>query len=239
MKVRFNLLILITIILFSPFNSYGQTCNPSPTPPPDNDSPDDNNSFTIPEVPRVIVSTTPEVLILKNGFFNENGFLMNSLKKKIAFIEPDQSPLEMDEPPPILIIPSGGLYGMEKSEQFKAVLKDYVENGGFLIVFSQQHGYEFEVLPTPDGKPIKAYGWREDLSCHITSVYLSSEHPTLSGMLRTNPSIAVDGYFEEIPDNSIVLLRRVKNGYPVAFYYQLGSGYVFVSTKNLTNENKV
>jgi len=99
-----------------------------------------------------------------------------------------------------------------------------------LIVFSQQHGYEFNVLPTPDGRPIKGYGWREDLSCHITSVYLSSEHPTLSGMLRTNPSIAVDGYFEEIPDNSVVLLRRVKNGYPVAFYYQLGSGYVFVTS---------
>jgi ligand-binding sensor domain-containing protein len=49
-------------------------------------------------------------------------------------------------------------------------------------------------------------------------------------MLRTNPSIAVDGYFEEIPESSVVLLRRVKNGYPVAFYYQYGAGYVFVTS---------
>jgi len=171
-----------------------------------------------------------DIAILKNGYYEEmNRFALHVLKEPTRIVEENFSPYDLRDNP-ILIIPSGGLFGLENSEAFKAVLRDYVEKGGFLIVFSQQHGYEFNVLPTPDGRPIKGYGWREDLSCHVTSVYLSSEHPALSGMLRTNPSIAVDGYFEEIPEGSVVLLRRVKNGYPVAFYYQLGSGYVFVTS---------
>lgn len=174
-------------------------------------------------------SETPDVLILRNGFFFDSSTLEGKLLEPWRRVSSSFSPSLVKENP-VMIIPTGGLYGMEISEQFKAVLRNYVENGGFLIVFAQQHGYEFSCLPTPDGKPITGYGWREDRSCHSKSVYTSSVHPSLSGLWQTTPSIVVDGYFESIPESSVVLLRRVKNGYPVAFFYPFGSGYVFVTS---------
>ncbi len=64
---------------------------------------------------------------------------------------------------------------------FRALLDEYVKQGGTLIVFAQQHGYEFSVLPTPDGKPVTGYGWAEDQSCRYRSVYIDTYHQILSG----------------------------------------------------------
>ncbi|NOY64546.1 MAG: hypothetical protein GXO97_04010, partial [Nitrospirae bacterium] len=119
---------------------------------------------------------------------------------------------------------------MENSEMFRELLNEYVRQGGTLIVFAQQHGYEYSVLPIPDGKPLSGYGWAEDQSCRYRSVYIDTYHQILSGQRNITPSVNVDGYFTQYPDNSTILLRRTSNGQPAMLMYQYGNGYVIVTT---------
>ena len=53
--------------------------------------------------------------------------------------------------------------------------------GGTLVVFAQQRGYEFNVLPTPDGNPVTGYGWVEDHACFMNSVVIDTWHQVLAG----------------------------------------------------------
>ncbi len=197
---------------------------------PGNDNPDENYSFASPSSFEILPSKVPDLIILKNGYFTGAGVFVQRLKRDLAFIEPDQSPSEMESPPPVWIIPTGGLYGMEKSSQFKSTLEYYVRNGGVLIVFSQQHGYEFSALPTTDGRPIKAYGWREAQSCFSNSTYISSFHPSVSSLTESVSSAPIDGYFEVIPESSVVILRRTQDSSPVLFYYPYGAGFVILTS---------
>lgn len=119
---------------------------------------------------------------------------------------------------------------MENSEQFKNTLAEYVYQGGTVIVFGQQHGYEFLALPTPDGRPIVGYGWREDQSCQLRSIYIERFHPLLSSVSTFTVSASVDGYFVEYPEASIILLRRTKNGEPAMLAYPYGEGRVVVTS---------
>lgn len=93
--------------------------------------------------------------VLANGFFVG----MMKLIGGGSLIQPDTLLDSKDYP--VLIIPSGGLYGLDGSDVFKANIEQYISNGGTVVVLSQQHGYEFNALPTPDGKPITGYGWEE------------------------------------------------------------------------------
>jgi len=113
------------------------------------------------------------------------------------------------------------------------------ENGGKLIVFTQQKGVEYTVLP---GGQLNGEGWIEDQSCFSGSVAISSYHPILSGLsgnlafygfswsdkpeispytsgLGTTKAldISTDGYFTEFPDNSSILLSRIKTVCPQWF----------------------
>jgi hypothetical protein len=85
---------------------------------------------------------TPDIAVLENGYFVEMTNLINRSHEPVRTVPIDFSPTII-ESQPVLVIPSGGLYGMEKSEFLKASLDEYVKNGGTLIVFGQQHGYEF------------------------------------------------------------------------------------------------
>ena len=163
------------------------------------------------------------------GTLGDASSLINQFIEAWRRITPSFSPLWVKENP-VMMIPTGGLYGMENSEIFKAVLEEYVRNGGTLIVFTQQHGYEFSVLPTPDGEPIGAYGWREDQSCRSNSMYVDNWHPALSSTTRTLIGNPVDGYFSAYPSNSTVLLRRRVNGMPAMLAYPYGEGWVVVSS---------
>lgn len=157
------------------------------------DNPDDNFSVASPNASNEIYeSHNSDLLILRHGFYREAGALINRFKRGFSYIEPDQSPSEMKEPTPILLISSGGLYGMEKSSQFKSILEDYVSQGGTLIVFAQQHGHDFSALPSPDGNPIAAYGWREDQSCRSNSIYVDNWHPALSSIAKSLISSPID-----------------------------------------------
>jgi len=203
----------------------------SPPSRPCGDHPDDNYSVaSLRPTDGVSESRNPELLVLRNGFWEEAGSFINRLKRRFSYIEPDQSPLEMKDPPPILFIPSGGLYGMEKSSQFKSILEDYVSRGGTIIVFAQQHGYDFSPLPTPDGVSLVCYGWREDQSCRSNSVYVDTWHPALSSTTKSLTSSPIDGYFAYYPPDSTALLSRRINGMPAMLAYPYGEGRVVVTS---------
>ena len=171
-----------------------------------------------------------DIAILKNGYSREcSRLFINKLKEPIRPIENSFSP-EILNDQPILVIPTGGLIGLEGSQSLKELLKNYVESGGVLIVFPQQHGYEFSIIPTPDGEPIGAFGWREDQSCQTNSVYVDTWHPALSSAARSLISSPIDGYFPYYPSNSTILLRRRINGMPAMLTYPYGEGRVVVTS---------
>ncbi len=125
------------------------------------------------------------------------------------------------------MIPSGGLYGMDSSSSFRKQLADYVQNGGTLICFAQQHGYEFNALP---GGRVSGYGWNEDQSCHTNAAYIDTYHPVFAGQGNANLDASVDGYFTNWPDDATILLRRTKNGMPAMIAYPYGNGWVVASS---------
>ncbi|MGB9715960.1 MAG: hypothetical protein ACPL1G_06100 [Thermodesulfovibrionales bacterium] len=107
----------------------------------------------------------PDVALLTQGFYDSAISLMLKFNEPVAFIGLDFDPSILKDHP-VMIVPSGGLYGLENSEILRAKFAEYVKNGGILIVFAQQHGYEFSILPVPqeiDGtyKTVKGYGWTE------------------------------------------------------------------------------
>ena len=176
----------------------------------------------------------PDVAILSNGYSKEAVRFLFKEKETARLIEPQFSIDEIKNQP-VFIIPSGGLYGLENSEMFKSSLAEYVKDGGTLIVFAQQHGYEFSVLPVPqeeDGsyKTITGYGWTEDQSCQSNSSYIDTYHQILSGQNRSTPSLNVDGYFSNYPSNATVLLRRTVNSQPAMIMYDYGLGKVLVTS---------
>jgi streptogramin lyase len=177
---------------------------------------------------------TPDIALFAYGFYNPSISLMLKLKEPVAFQGLDFEP-SMVKDHPVMVIPSGGLYGLENSNILKAKLDEYVKNGGTLIVFTQQHGYEFSVLPVPqeaDGtfKHISGYGWAEDQSCFSNAVYIDTYHQILAGQNKSTPTLNVDGYFTNYPSNATVLLRRTANGQPAMLMYDYGQGKVVVTS---------
>ena len=180
--------------------------------------------------------TSPDVAILGKGFaLAMSDLLQNKFYEPIRrFTVDDFSPDALKDYP-IFIIPSGGLMGLEKSDIFKVKLDEYVKNGGTLIVFSQQHGYEFSALPIPqeaDGtyKEVFGYGWTEDQSCFYSAAYIDTWHQILAGQNRSTPNFHMDGYFTSYPSNSTILLRRTANGQPALLMYEYGQGKVIVTS---------
>src|SRR3989304_3592560 len=176
----------------------------------------------------------PDIALFSYGFYNPAISLMLKFKEPVAFMGLDFDPSIVKDHP-IMIVPSGGFYGLENSEILRAKLEEYVKNGGTLIVSAQQHGYEFSVLPVPqeaDGtyKSIKGYGWTEDQSCQSNTTYIDTYHQILSGQSRSTPSLNVDGFFTNYPSNSTVLLRRTVNSQPAMVMYGYGQGKVIVAS---------
>jgi len=180
------------------------------------------------------IEETPDIAVLENGYFEEMTGLINKQKEAVRTVPLDFSP-QILETQPVLIIPSGGLYGLEKTEIIKASLDEYVKQGGILIVFSQQYGYEFSILPVPqeaDGsyRKIGGYGWAEDQSCFVNAAYIETWHQMLAGLRKGTPDIHIDGYLMHYPSNATVLLRRTANGQPALLMYEYGEGRVIVTS---------
>ncbi len=180
------------------------------------------------------IEETPDVALLENGYFEEMTRLINKQREAVRIVPLDFSP-QILESQPVLVIPSGGLYGLEKTEIIKASLDEYVKQGGTLIVFSQQYGYEFSILPVPqeaDGsyKRVGGYGWAEDQSCFYNAAYIEIWHQMLAGLRKGTPDIHIDGYLMHYPSNATILLRRTANGQPALLMYEYGEGRVIVTS---------
>src|SRR4030042_2471135 len=122
----------------------------------------------------------PDVALFSYGFYNPAISLMLKFKEPVAFIGLDFDPSIVKDHP-VMLVPSGGFYGLENSEILRAKFDEYVKNGGTLIVFAQQHGYAFSILPVPqetDGtyNTITGYGWTEDQSCLWNGTYVDTYH---------------------------------------------------------------
>jgi hypothetical protein len=176
----------------------------------------------------------PDIAIFSGVF---DGYLQRLLREfdhPYVFAANDFSP-EIAYDRPVLIIPSGGMYGLNKSETLKASLDKYVTDGGTLIVFAQHNGNAFSVLPVPqeeDGtyKIVGGYGWKEDPSCFSSSVYIDTWHQMLAGQSSGTFTVRMDGYFTNYPSNSTIILRRTTNGKPAMIMYKYGKGSVIVSS---------
>ena len=133
-----------------------------PATPPGKDHPDETKGISpILTSASIVFSKISDTALWKKGYWREGGKLLNFLRREAAAVEADQSPLNMDPAAKVWILPTGSLYGEEENEALRLSLEEYVKNGGIVLVFPQQHGSDYSVLPTPSGHPIVAYGWRE------------------------------------------------------------------------------
>lgn len=195
---------------------------------PGGDCPDDTFTVGTGILPQPVPATNPgaSVGILESGFTYDMVGLFQWFNETARVVKPDEISPALVKDVPLLVVPTAGLYGMATSTFFKTALEEYVKQGGSVLVLSQQHGYEYSILPGG----LSAYGWAEDQSCQTDSSYIDTWHPVLSGQTRSTPSLNVDGYFTKYPENSTILLRRTVNGQPAVLMYPYGSGYVFVTT---------
>jgi hypothetical protein len=204
--------------------------------PPGGDTPDDTVSAASAALPdgfppvegASVIRRRGQVAVFTPGFSEET--LATLEHERLGPVTASSLNGGLVPPAQVAVVPSGALSGMDQSDQFKAELESYVVSGGTVVVFSQQLGSDFSVLPTPDGLPIDAYGWLEDQSCYSDSSYLEALHPALASQANAVVSSAVDGYFTGLPEGSTVLLRRVRSGTPVMFTYPYGAGRVIVTS---------
>jgi parallel beta-helix repeat protein len=208
-------------------NDYGSYPNCWYTRIPGCDNPDDNvaiSALTSATPPPGDALTVPTAGVLFHGFALEVLDLLDALGYAGV---PVNLSLEGLDAFPVLVIPSGGLAGLDASPTFAAGLAAYVADGGTLLVFSQQHGDEYAALP---GGALTGYGWLEDQSCQFASVAIDAYHPIHAGQTRSTLDLNVDGFFTGYPENSTVLLRRTKNGMPAMLLYEHGQGRVVAAT---------
>ncbi len=173
--------------------------------------------------------TESQIGILLNGFFEGMGCLLGKYKINTCVVKKENLKVLGDQNRclndlSVLIIPTGGLMGLENVASFKQGLKDFIEQGGNVVCLTQQYGYDFYALPdAPSG-----YGWREDQSCWQGAGYFSDWDVILSGQRTVIVNAHIDGFFTDIPQNSKVIMKRRISGMPELFYYDYGLGKVLV-----------
>lgn len=199
-------------------------------------SPDDNYSVSTLLPDQLGYQTQyPDVVTLLQGYHENFSLLAGRMKKGETFTNIQSFAGDVLGSSRLMVIPSGGLFAVENSQIFKALLDEYVKQGGTLLVFSQQQGRALSILPVSqeaDGtyKQVVGYGWNEDQNCFADSVYIDTWHQMLAGQSRSTPSVNVDGYFTSYPSNAVVLLRRTANGQPALLMYDYGQGKVIVTS---------
>ena len=191
---------------------------------PEDCHPDDTEDVSVIDYGTVEVDLDSKILILNNGFVSAFCNLLKDNHETFNLRDP-QADLSLFTNYPILIIPSGGLDGLSKSPLFKEKLKNYVEEGGTIICFTQEYGEDFSAIPGG----ISGYGWKEDQSCWSNAVSIANKHPIFSGQTKPILDANCDGYLTKWPDNAEILLNRTKNGFPSMLTYPYENGRVIVS----------
>ncbi|GEM_PF-3408789 len=184
-------------------------------------------------VPAPVVSGTysasgeARVVVLNRGFVSGVENLLNSLDIPHDLAGVSYASHQYLWHYPVLIIPTGGLYGLDSLTEFKDNLRRYVEWGGTVIAFSQARGFEYNALP---GGEVSGFGYLEDENCQYKSVGISEYHPVLSGQDSLVLDLNVDGFFTHWPENTQLLLERTVNGMPAMIMYEYGEGNVIATT---------
>jgi len=186
--------------------------------------------FNAPRPDPSLLDATDDVALLAHGFLEESERTVESFQEPVRQVLPGDLARGTVAQHPVLIVSTGGLYGLSENDQFKSGLEAYVHTGGTVIIFAQQHGADYSVLPTPSGRPIHAWGWLEDNSCYTNAAYIDTFHPMLASQANALVTSNLDGFFDDIPGEATVLLRRVKNGQPAMFMYPYGAGWVIVTS---------
>jgi hypothetical protein len=145
---------IFALVLCSIFSvvsyGYAQQCTQPPPPAgPGGDQPDDTFAVDNGNPPISYILQSPNLTTLMEGFFNATSSLSSSLRNGSVYTDINSASSDLLSASKLLIIPSGGLYGLENSAFLKASLDEYVKNGGTLVILAQQHGYEFSILPVP------------------------------------------------------------------------------------------
>jgi len=170
---------------------------------------------------------SPDIAILANGYFNEiRKLIIEKVREPVRLVDQGFNASILKEQK-ILIIPSGGLRGLSHSAIFRNKLAEYAKNGGIIICFSQQYGYDFSALP---GGMLKGYGWQEDASCHKKAAYIENFHQIFSSQHELYPDLKLDGYFTDFPEGAKILLKRSKNLKPAMIMYSFGEGAVIATS---------
>ncbi|MFO8009606.1 MAG: hypothetical protein R6U89_02225 [Dehalococcoidia bacterium] len=153
----------------------------------------------------VAASPSANVAVLARGFPSAAGELLehNGIDYNLVDVSLASSPALMRYP--VLVIPSGGLYGMDSSPSFKRSLESYAGAGGVIIAMDKAYGPEYRALP---GGNLDGKGYQQDISCRWRSTNLSSYSPLLAGQNRLMSDIKVDGYFTAWPENAEILLTE-------------------------------
>ncbi|MEW6102918.1 MAG: PEGA domain-containing protein, partial [bacterium] len=227
---KIYLFFMIGLTAFSQIAMARDGCGPGHPQPRGNsyaggDRPDDTVDVSTVDGVRLHPSGYALVAILQNGYYDQMALLLEKIKEPYAIHSSLPSGTARDHP--ILIIPSGGLYGLEGSSIFREGLARYASEGGTIICFFQQRGYEFSCLPT--GK-VEGAGWREDQSCWTNAAYIETPHPMFSSQPGLYVTANIDGYFTAWPGSTTILLMRTKNKLPAMLMYPFGKGMVIAST---------
>ena len=186
------------------------------------DTPDDNYSYFTGKYQAF--NLAPDCVILERGTWKEAVRLFGGLT-----FDGYSSPGKLLSVSRVLVIPSGALAEVENNSSFKYLLESYVSQGGSVIAFSPQYGYQMsKVVPVPETETLCCIGFRQDQSCVRNSGYFKAMHPALSSSTKELLDIGLDGYFPVYPSNSTVLLRRRTNQEPAVLYYPYKNGWVIL-----------
>lgn len=176
------------------------------------------------------IPTIARVAVLEAGFHGGAAALLDRLGHLYATVGHEFDPLAVAEAHPLLLVPSGGLYGAASSTDLRERFAAYVEAGGTLLVMAQMHGRDYGAVPVPAGETLHGWGWFEDQSCWRDNVRLAAAHPAMASGWRDTLSLPVDGSFDAWPSTATVLLRRVNGGMAALLAYPIGAGRVVVSS---------
>jgi hypothetical protein len=240
-KKMFSILLFWAALMY-PGYICSQDCTPPPGPPPDNV--DENFSFNLQGANITVFSPYleefPFIGILKHGNVEAMEKLLEKIGRDWLYVGKDFNPVELLKTTDLLIISTGGLFGLNasSSSNFRLLLEQYLSYGGKILCFAQQDSENFLALPA--GEDLHAMGWRSSQSCYFGSIYFGSEnmHPIFAGQTSQRISAGVDGVFSApfIPGTE-VLIRRTSTREPsmIAYPYGENGGMVYPKKSACSN----
>jgi len=187
--------------------------------------PDDNYNISDGTPSPIHSDPFAEIGILNRGLIGSLCSILTNLGETYTVIDLPIDAAELQSHP-ILIIPSGGLTGLEDSQSTKDALEEYVQNGGVIFSLSQERGYLFNVLPDE----WQGAGYLEEDGCLTWAGGIENQHVIFSGQGSVYINANADGYFTGWPQDGTVLVRRTKNALPCLIEYHLGEGIILGST---------